>query len=100
MAKYVQLVKRGDKWYLRAMPYTAEHPTENQIKARIKFAEIAKKAKGKKFTGGLPPAAELIKREMKGQYFGRTRKLKKWQKILMEEAKTEEERRYIELLVV
>ena len=69
--------------YLRAKPRTAYDPTIPQIKSRLRFAELAKKAKGKKFTGELPPAAEMV-RQMKGERFGRTERLRKWELILAE----------------
>jgi hypothetical protein len=69
--------------YFRAKPRTAYEPTVNQIKARLRFAELAKKARGKKFTGELPPAAEMVK-QMKGERFGRTERPKKWEIILAE----------------
>lgn len=69
--------------YFRAKPSTAYNPTIPQIKARIRFGELAKLAKGKKFSGELPPAAEEVKR-MKGLKFGRTYRPKKWEIILAE----------------
>ena len=75
--------------FYRAKPRTAYNPTIPQIKARLRFAELAKRAKGKKFkvdgefTSDLPPAAEMVKR-MKGEKFGETVKVKKWELILGE----------------
>jgi hypothetical protein len=75
--------------YFRAKPRTAYNPTIPQIKARLRFAELAKKAKGKKFkvngefVSDLPPAAEMVK-QMKGEKFGETVKPKKWELILAE----------------
>ena len=87
MDRRIQIVRRGDKSYFRAEPITAKYPTKGQIMSRIRFGEIAKKAKGKKFKGDLPPAAEIVKREMSGAKFARKRRLKKWELILLEEAK-------------
>jgi len=69
--------------YFRAKPRTAYEPTVNQVKSRLRFAELAKKAKGRKFTGELPPAAEMVK-QMKGERFGRTERPRKWEVILAE----------------
>lgn len=69
--------------YFRAKPRTAYDPTINQIKSRLRFAELAKRARGRKFTGELPPAAEMVK-QMKGEKFGRTEKPRKWEIILAE----------------
>ena len=74
--------------YLRAKPKTAYRPTPAQIRARLRFGELAKKAKGKKFkvngefVSDLPPAAEMVK-AMRGERFGETVKPKKWQMILL-----------------
>jgi len=51
------------KDYVRAYPVTGVYPTDAQIEARTKFAEAAKRAKGKKRIGELegepmPHAAE------------------------------------------
>ena len=99
--KYIVLVtKKNGKRYFRAVPETAEFPTINQAITRINFGEAAKKAKGKKFNGHLPPAAEIVKKELKGKLVGRTIKLKKWEKLLLEEARNEEERKkYIEIIL-
>ena len=69
--------------FLRAKPRTAYDPTVNQIKSRLRFAELARKARGRRFTGGLPPAAEMVK-QMKGERFGRTERVRKWEVILAE----------------
>ena len=100
MDRRIQIVRRGDKSYFRAEPITAKYPTKGQIMSRIRFGEIAKKAKGKKFKGRLPPAAELVKREMSGEKFARKRRLKKWELILLEEAKKQgKERLYRKILL-
>jgi len=86
----IQLVTRTKPRFIqffRAKPVTAYRPTGNQIKARLRFAELAKRAKGEKFKKGekfvrcLPPAAESVK-EMSGEKFGRTEKVRKWEKVL------------------
>jgi len=69
--------------YFRAKPRTAYDPTVNQIKSRLRFAELARKARGRKFTGELPPAAEMVK-QMKGERFGRAERPRKWEVILAE----------------
>ena len=84
--KPIQLVFRQKPrplMYFRAKPRTAYDPTVNQIRSRLRFAELARKARGEKFTGELPPAAEMV-RQMKGERFGRTEKLRKWEIILAE----------------
>jgi len=69
--------------YFRAKPRTAYDPTVNQIRSRLRFAELARKARGRRFTGELPPAAEMVK-QMKGERFGRTERPRKWEIILAE----------------
>jgi len=82
--KPIQLVVRNKPrpiTFFRAKPETAYNPTIPQIKARLRFSELAKKAREKKFTGDIPPAAEMVKL-MKNERFGRTAKAKKWEIIL------------------
>ena len=45
---------------IRNVPYTAVMPKPKQLAVRIAFGRIASQAKGKKKTGFLPPAAELV----------------------------------------
>ena len=45
---------------IRNVPYTAVKPKPRQLAVRIAFGRIASQAKGKKKTGFLPPAAELV----------------------------------------
>ena len=81
--------KPREIFYFRAKPRTAYRPTEPQIRARLRFAELASKARGRKFkvdgkfVADLPPAAEMVKR-MRGESFGKTIKSKKWEIILAE----------------
>jgi predicted GNAT family acetyltransferase len=51
----IQLVNRKGKIYLRAIPKTTFQPTEAQIKARLRFAELASMVKGMK---GIDPIAK------------------------------------------
>ena len=83
-ATKIVLVKRGDKYYFRAMPSTAENPTYYQLLARIHFAEIAKLSKGKKWRKLLnrPLASYLVEEYMKGKTFGRTKRYPKWMYVL------------------
>ena len=70
-----QLVSRGAvvwakkaAWF-RNQPYTAVYPHTGQIQVRLRFAEIASRAKGTKGLDpetGLPQAAALIYKEMSG----------------------------------
>jgi len=101
--KPIQLVVRTKPYrtiYFRAKPYTAYKPTLPQLKARIRFGELAKKAKGLKFKQGdkyirkLPPAAEIVKKEMSGEKFGRTERVKKWEIIFAELIKLKRRERY------
>jgi hypothetical protein len=84
--KPIQLVVRSKPRkvvYLRAKPITAYEPTPAQIRARIVFGEIAKRARGKKIIPGLmPPAALAVKEEMSGRSFGSTPRKPKWVYIL------------------
>lgn len=89
MISIVNRKKPREVLYLRAVPDTAYNPTVPQILARLKFAELASKARGKKFIGELPPAAEEV-RKMSGERFGKTVKQKKWERILKELLKEEE----------
>jgi hypothetical protein len=45
---------------IRNVPYTAVMPKPKQLAVRIAFGRIASQAKGRKKTGFLPPAAELV----------------------------------------
>jgi hypothetical protein len=83
-SKKVVLVKRGDKYYFRAMPSTAEHPTDYQLLARELFGRIGKLSKGKKWRKLLdrPLASYLIEEYMKGKTFGRTKRYPKWMYVL------------------
>jgi hypothetical protein len=58
--------------------------SENVKKARERFAELAKKAKGLKFDeiNSLPPASVMVKYGMLGEEFGKTEKKKKWEEVL------------------
>ena len=104
----IQIVHRKDgKTFPRAQPRTAKYPTENQIKVRILFGKIAKQAKGEKFKVGnkfvkeMPPAAIKVREKMKGAKVGRTRKLKKWEMILMDYGKrTHQYKKVLQLLEV
>ena len=51
---------------IRNVPYTAVMPKPKQLAVRIAFGRIASQAKGRKKTGFLPPAAELVA-EAKGR---------------------------------
>ena len=67
------------KVYVRKTPSTVTHPKDGQIETRLKFAEIASKAKGRKGLDpdtGLPHAAALVMKEMRG-YRARRRYVKK-----------------------
>lgn len=96
--KMIVLVSRTKPWpatFFRAKPKTAYRPTIPQIRVRLRFAEMAKRAKGRKFKAdgkfasnlpsatNLPPAALEVKK-MKGEQFGRSIKPKKWEIILAE----------------
>ena len=83
----VQLVKRGDKYFLRLAPYTITFPTVNQIKARIEFGKIVRSLKGLKGFDpetGLPIVAATVAKLYRGKRFGRKVKLAKWQEYLLE----------------
>ena len=76
--------KKDGTHYLRAPPYTMAFPTEFQAKARIEFGTLAQKAKGKEWKGKYEmPLAALYVKQMKNYTFGRTHKLKKWERILL-----------------
>ena len=84
MLKRIEVVRRGDKVYLRRVPFTRYFPTINQIKWRLKVAEVAKSVKGKKgLKDGLPIAAAKIKEELSGVSVGRKKKLKKYEEDLL-----------------
>ena len=78
----IQIVVRRKpklKVYVRKTPSTVTHPKDGQIETRLKFAEIASKAKGMKGLDpetGLPRAAALVMKEMKG-YRAKNRYVKK-----------------------
>jgi hypothetical protein len=65
----VQIVRRGDTVYVRAVPRTVLYPTDGQLETRIKLGEIAQLARGKKGLcecHGLPWAAHYAKVMMSG----------------------------------
>jgi galactose-1-phosphate uridylyltransferase len=83
-AKVFQLVHRKkprEIYYIRMFNVGQ---SENVKKARERFAELAKKAKGLKFdeVHSLPPAAVMVKYGMLGEEFGKTEKKKKWEEVL------------------
>jgi hypothetical protein len=45
---------------IRNVPYTAVMPKPKQLAVRIAFGRVASQAKGRRKTGFLPPAAELV----------------------------------------
>jgi len=76
-----QLVRRGNKWYLRAAPYTILFPTEAQIRHRREFARIAKRYKGLKGfdpATGLPIVAAKLAEELRGKRWGARPRPPKW----------------------
>ena len=81
----VHRTKPREIYYLRAKPYTAKEPTIYQVKSRLAFGHHAKKARNKSIQSDLPPAAEQVKK-LRGTKFGRTRKLKKWEEMILREA--------------
>jgi len=69
--EHVQLVERKRPkvtTFLRAPPRTILFPTDGQLEIRMRFAELAKKAKGKKrlSPAGIPWAAYYIKQGLEG----------------------------------
>lgn len=78
---YIVLVERRRPRtvrYLRAHPRTAKNPTLPQVMARIAFGEVARLARGARFTSDLPPAALLVREALRGARFGRTRRRPLW----------------------
>jgi len=73
-----QIVKRGDKYYIRKAPDTIINPTRNQIIMRILFGEMSSLLK--ELFGNLHPAerAELLGLILKGIGVGRKEKKPKW----------------------
>jgi hypothetical protein len=68
--------------FFRAKPRTAYEPTTPQLLARYAFGTAARRARGRKFTGTLPPAAEEVERALKGASFGGRRREPLWLRIL------------------
>jgi hypothetical protein len=68
--------------FFRAKPRTAYKPTPAQIKARIEFGLVARRARGRRFTGPLPPAAEEVARELRGRSFGGKPREPVWFRVL------------------
>jgi len=60
----------------------------------LAFGKLAQKARN--FESDLPSAAEKVKK-MRGSKFGRTRKLRKWEEILLKEARKEGRREWEEI---
>jgi hypothetical protein len=68
--------------FFRAKPRTAYKPTTPQLLARYAFGMAARRARGRRFTGLLPPAAEEVARSLKGMSFGGKPREPLWLKIL------------------
>ena len=94
----VHRTKPREKYYLRAKPYTAKEPTIHQVKSRLAFGHHAKQARNKSIESDLPPAAEQVKK-LRGKKFGRTRKLKKWEELLLKEARKEGREEWEEIIL-
>jgi hypothetical protein len=95
------LVKRRRKKapYVRAMPETAREPTPAQVEVRIRFGELAGKARGAKKTGPDLPAAEAV-RGMKGERSElRRERLRKWEAEALEREKGEEDLRKLKAIL-
>jgi hypothetical protein len=67
--------------FFRAKPRTAYKPTPAQVKARIEFGLAARRARGRRFTGPLPPAAEEV-RALRGRSFGGRPREPVWLRVL------------------
>jgi hypothetical protein len=68
--------------FFRAKPRTAYEPTPAQVRARVEFGLAARRARGRRFTGLLPPAAEEVERELKGRSFGGRPREPAWLRVL------------------
>jgi len=70
--------KPRETTYIRKLPETVEKPTKFQILERIHFGQLSSMLKE---FGKLHPIerATILGELMKGKYFGRTVKPKKWQ---------------------
>jgi len=68
--------------FFRAKPVTAYEPTTPQLMVRVAFGEVARRARGMRFVGILPPAAELVRNYMKGVKFSESSRKPKWLKVL------------------
>jgi len=73
-----QIVKRGDKYYIRKAPETIFNPSKNQIIMRILFGEMSSLLK--EALGNLHPAerSTLLGLVFKGIKIGRKEKKPKW----------------------
>jgi hypothetical protein len=67
--------------FFRAKPRTAYEPTPAQVRARVEFGLAARRARGRRFTGLLPPAAEEV-RVLRGRRFGGRPKEPVWLRVL------------------
>ncbi|RLG30728.1 hypothetical protein DRN97_10170 [Methanosarcinales archaeon] len=94
----VHRTKPREIYYLRAKPCTAKDPTIHQLKSRLAFGHHAKKARNKNIESDLPPAAEQVKK-LRGKKFGRTRKLRKWEELLLKEARKEGREEWEEIIL-
>ena len=80
---FIQIYQMNGRLILRSTTKSVIDPSPAQMRARISFAEIAKKAKGKKMTGDLPPVCDIVKDELKGKrYAGHRVRKPEWQKEL------------------
>jgi hypothetical protein len=81
----IQLVFRAkprEIAFFRAKPRTAYDPTPAQVRARIEFGLAARSARGRRFKGPLPPAAEEVRRALKGRSFGGRPREPVWLRVL------------------
>jgi hypothetical protein len=67
--------------FFRAKPRTAYEPTPAQVRARVEFGLAARRARGRRFTGLLPPAAEEV-RGLRGRRFGGRPREPVWLRVL------------------
>lgn len=76
-----------EKVVLRSARKNIEEPSEAQLETRARFGEAAAAARGRRFDGEVPPAAEAVREQLKGQTvpeaMKRPQRLKVWEQELL-----------------
>lgn len=87
--RFIVLKRRGGRTYFSAVLRTARNPTVGQMIQRLRLAEAAARARGRRMTGELPPAAEEAQ-ALRGRTTGYAqRKLRIWEQELLDQVRAQ-----------